>query len=271
MSEELNQNIPVKRIMICCNGFINTKNHACLEFSDYFHSINKNLDMEVITIDLYDPRDPKTYKRKLQRKVLIDEVSKWADKNYIIYLLGYSYSAGICAHVSTLFPQVRKLILISPTLYLLKTRLLVSYLKTAAKYLKIRFRHPRKSKSAMNRMRTKGIIRLSYNVARSIFSERKYFKKVRCKVFVGKAINDSFCIGKTLWKITHSLELNRVTLKSYPQGGHNMIMHLDSGKECFDDILLFAFHFKNPEDNIEENEEKLSTLSFRIINDKSEN
>lgn len=261
-------NIPVKRILICCNGFINTKNHACFEFKEYFDSLNTNENNLVKTIDLYDPKDPKTYNRKVQRKVLIEEVKIWAEKNYIIYLLGYSYSAGICAHVSTLFPQVRKLIFISPTVYLLKTKLLVSYLKTATKYLKIRIKHPNKSKNAMNRMRTKGIIRLSYNVARSIFNERKHFRKVRCRVFVGKAQNDSFCIGKTLWKITHSLELNLVTLKSYPEGGHTMIMHTDIGKECFDDILAFAFHYKNPADTLDEKEEKLSTLSFRLLNDK---
>ena len=91
---------------------------------------------------------------------------------------------------------------------------------------------------------------------------RKYFKKVRCRVFVGKSKDDAFCIGKTLWKITHRLEQNQVTIKSYQSGGHTMIMHLELGKECFDDILQFAYHIVNPQFDKEENEEKIATLSF---------
>ena len=41
-----------------------------------------------------------------------------------------------------------------------------------------------------------------------------------------------------------------------------MIMHLELGKECFDDILQFAYHNVNPQFDKEENEEKIATLSF---------
>lgn len=253
---------PVKRVMICCNGFINTKNHPLSEFKNYFDSINSDPNKTVVTINLYDPADKKTFKRKKQYNVLIEEVQRYAKENYIIYLLGYSYTCGISARISTMFPQVKKLILISPTLYLLKTKLLFSYLKTAFKYIKLRCSHPNKSKKTMSKLNKRGTIPLSYNVAKTIFKDRKYFKKVHCRVFVGKAQDDELCVGKTLWKITHKLEQNRVTLKSYPSGGHTMIMHQDRAQTCFDDILSFAFHIKNAQDQRDEEEEKLSTLSF---------
>lgn len=259
-------NVKVKRVIICCNGFINLKQHALQVFKDYFDSIPHSEDQEVVLINLYNPDDKKTFNRKKQVKVLVDEVKKYVEQQYIIYLLGYSYTCGMCAKVATMFPQsIRKLIFISPTIYLLKTKLLWSYLKMAGKYIKIRCKHPKKSKKTVERAHIKGIIPISFNVACSIVQNRKYFKKVRCKIFVGKAQNDDLCIGKTLWKITHKLEQNRVTIKSYQTGGHTMIMHMESGKDCFDDVLSFTYHTRNPQDIKDENEEKIATLSFERI------
>ncbi len=256
-------NVKVKRVIICCNGFINLKKHALAVFKEYFDQVGHDENHEVKLINLYDPDDKKTYNRKKQINVLAEQVKQYAEQNYIIYLLGYSYTCGICARVATMFPKyIRKLIFISPTLYLLKTKLLMSYLKMAAKYIKIRCKHPKKSKKTVEKAHIKGIIPIAYNVACSIVKNRKYFKKVRCRVFVGKSKDDAFCIGKTLWKITHRLEQNQVTIKSYQSGGHTMIMHLELGKECFDDILQFAYHIVNPQFDKEENEEKIATLSF---------
>lgn len=255
--------VKVKRVIICCNGFINLKKHALQSFSDYFYSLPHDENNEIALINLYNPDDKKTYSRKKQYSVLLKEVKKYVDKQYIIYLLGYSYTCGFCAKVASVYPEhIKKLVFIAPTLYLLKTKLLFSYLKMAGKYLKIRLKHPKKSKKTVERAHIKGIIPIAYNVARSIVKNRKYFKRARCKVFIGKAKDDAFCIGKTLWKITHRLEQNQVTIKSYQQGGHTMIMHLELGKDCYDDILSFTYHMKNPSDMNEENEEKMATLSF---------
>ena len=41
-----------------------------------------------------------------------------------------------------------------------------------------------------------------------------------------------------------------------------MIMDLEYGKQCYDDILAYTFHIANPDDKKDEEAEKLATLSF---------
>lgn len=255
--------VKVKRVIICCNGFINTKKHNLKCFKDYFETINTDENNEVCLISLYSPEDKTTYNRNKQYNVLKSKINEYVQKNYIIYLLGYSYTAGFVAKAASEYPEhIRKLILISPTIYLLKTKLLWNYLKVAAKYIHMKIKNPVRTKKAMSKSRMQGIIPISYNIALSIYKNRRYFKKVKCKVFVGKVQNDELCIGKTLWKITHKLLASMVTIKSYVEGGHTMIMDLEYGKQCYDDILAYTFHIANPDDKKDEEAEKLATLSF---------
>lgn len=161
--------VKVKRVIICCNGFINTKKHNLKCFKDYFETINTDENNEVCLISLYSPEDKTTYNRNKQYNVLKSKIDEYVQKNYIIYLLGYSYTASFVAKAASEYPEhIRKLILISPTIYLLKTKLLWNYLKVAAKYIHMKIKNPVRTKKAMSKSRMQGIIPISYNIALSI-------------------------------------------------------------------------------------------------------
>ena len=193
---------------------------------------------------------------------LLDFCQSYADKGYIIYLLGYSFSAGICAHVSSQIPQVRKLILASPTIYLVKTKLLKTYLKVAYKSIKLRIKHGKKAARIMAKMKTKGVVRLSYNIALATFRERKWFRKVKCKTLMFKGSDDSYVTSSTFNTITKRIKKAPSTMKVYPGKDHLMIIHITSGKIAYDDILAFAFHFKTSEQR--EEEEDIESLKLAI-------
>lgn len=148
--------VKVKRVIICCNGFINTKKHNLKCFKDYFETINTDENNEVCLISLYSPEDKTTYNRNKQYNVLKSKIDEYVQKNYIIYLLGYSYTAGFVAKAASEYPEhIRKLILISPTIYLLKTKLLWNYLKVAAKYIHMKIKNPVRTKKAMSKVECK--------------------------------------------------------------------------------------------------------------------
>lgn len=242
-----------KMVIICAHGFINNNRHDLTDFKEYFDRINTKPNLEVVPVFLYDPQDKKTYKHKKMTQTLLAKVKEYADNGYIIYLLGYSFSAGICAHVASVVPQVRKLILVAPTIFLIKTKLLGIYLKVAYKNIKLRIKHGKKAARIMERMKTKGVIRLSFNIALATFRERKWFRKVPCKTMMLKGSEDSFASSNTFHTISKRIKKASSTMKIYPKQSHLMILHYDQGKSAFDDILSFTYHFKfNEESEYEE-------------------
>ena len=81
--------VKVKRVIICCNGFINTKKHNLKCFKDYFETINTDENNEVCLISLYSPEDKTTYNRNKQYNVLKSKIDEYVQKNYIIYHVLY--------------------------------------------------------------------------------------------------------------------------------------------------------------------------------------
>ena len=194
---------------------------------DYFDKINTKKNLEVKLAYLYDPTDKKTYKHKLMYRKLLDFCQSYADKGYIIYLLG------------------------------LKT-----YLKVAYKSIKLRIKHGKKAARIMAKMKTKGVVRLSYNIALATFRERKWFRKVKCKTLMFKGSDDSYVTSSTFYTITKRIKKAPSTMKVYPGKDHLMIIHITSGKIAYDDILAFAFHFKTSEQR--EEEEDIESLKLAI-------
>ena len=257
-----------KMVIICAHGFINNDRHDLQEFKDYFDRINTRKNLEVQLVYLYDPTDKKSYKHKLMYQRLLTKCQEYANKGYIIYILGYSFSAGMCAHVASLVPQVRKMVLVAPTIYLIKTKLLGNYLKVAYKDIKLRLKHGKKAARIMEKMKTKGVVRLSYNIALATFRERKWFRKVKCKTLMLKGSEDSFASSNTFHTISKRI-FKKVpsTMKVYPGQDHLMILHIEKGKIAYDDILNFTYHFKTSEQR--EEAEDLESLKLAIGNENN--
>lgn len=243
-----------KMVIICSHGFINSERHDFAEFKAYFDSINERKNLEVELCYLYDPLDKKTYRHKLMFQKLLGMCQDYARRGYIIYLLSYSFSAGMCAHAAAMIPQVRKIILAAPTIFLIKTKLLGTYLRVAYKDIKLRIKHGKKAARIMEKMKTKGVVRLSYNIALATFRERKWFRKVPCKTLMIKGSNDSFAASNTFHTISRRIKKAPSTMKVYPNENHLMVIHLEHGKKAYDDILNFTFHFKIS-DRVEEEED----------------
>lgn len=72
--------VKVKRVIICCNGFINTKKHNLKSFKDYFETINTDENNEVCLISLYSPEDKTTYNRNKQYNVLKSKIDEYVQK-----------------------------------------------------------------------------------------------------------------------------------------------------------------------------------------------
>lgn len=114
----------------------------------------------------------------------------------------------------------------------------------------------------MAKMKTKGVVRLSYNIALATFRERKWFRKVKCKTLMFKGSDDSYVTSSTFYTITKRIKKAHSTMKVYPGKDHLMIIHITSGKIAYDDILAFAFHFKTSEQR--EEEEDIESLKLAI-------
>ena len=248
--------IQVKRVLICFHGFMTSSWHDCTAFKKYFDSINDNPNFEVELVNLYTWGDKSTYSSKSFYKLAYEAVKKHIDKGEIVYLLSYSFSADLAARLTCEFPQIEKLCLISPTTYIVKTKLLASYISMAVKNLKLRLKYKRKAKKIIQKTKMDGIVRLAINIAKSIVKNRKYLKYVNCKVFMCKGNKDEFSISQTFHYISRKSKNAIIMSKTYPDENHVMFCTLEHGIRVFQDVLRFTFHMKKVMEVEEGSEEK---------------
>ena len=234
--------VSVKRVLLCFNGFTTNKKHDLLIFKNFFdrHNINKNYDVKLVW--LYDVGNTKSYNEKSMYKRAYDATKKELDKGNIVYLLGYSFSANITARLAVEFPSIEKICLISPTTYLIKTSLLFSYIQFAFKNLKFRLKYKNRANKFLKKTKIDGVVKLTYEIAKSIAKNRRYLKKVDCKVFMTKGGSDNLSITDTFNYIAKKSKNAIIISKIYPNRGHTMIMAIESGRLTFQDVLSFIFH-----------------------------
>jgi len=247
----------VKRVLICLHGFETRNIHDCVEFKEYFDEVNTNPNYEVDLFTFYDWGNNKTYKHKLFYEKCKNEVQKYYDKGYVVYILAYSFSASIGAKLCAEFPRIEKLVLVAPTTYLIRTKLLISYLKIAGKQIKFKLKYKAKAKKVLKRTKNDGLIKLFFAMTGTILSYRKFLKRLDGKVLMIKGAEDEFSINNTFSYVSYKAK-NAVTIsKIYPGHNHIMFMERDKAICAYKDVLYFIFHIENVESDIlEESDQK---------------
>lgn len=240
--------IGIKKVLICFHGFETTKTHDITAFKQYFESVNVSGEFEVALVNLYDYGNKKTYRHKTMLLRAENACREYLNRGYMVYILAYSFSAGIAARCCTDFPQIEKLTLISPTIYVLKTKLLSGYCKLLGKRLKFKAKYKKKAAKMIARDHSAGITKLLINILIATVKYRKYLKSLRCKVFMVKGNNDEVCITNTFSYISKKSK-NTITMsKVYPNEDHMMIISKEHGKMVYDDVLRFNFHIEKGDD-----------------------
>lgn len=193
-STELTQEIPglvVKKVLICLHGFQSSKEHDLKAFKDYFESLNDNPNLEVCLVDLFEFGEKETYNSKKMFRKADETVRDYLAKGYVVYMLAYSFSVGIAARICSEHPEIEKLVLVSPTIYLIKTGLLQGYISLLIKHMKVtRMMKKRKRMLKASKTMNPGFFILAIAIAASIRKNRKYLKKLSCKVFIFKGSED---------------------------------------------------------------------------------
>lgn len=241
----------MKKVLICFHGYQTRNIHDLQEFKNYFEEKNRDKNCEVYLANLYDFGDKTTYNQKLMYDRARSVTKAFIDKGYLVYVLAYSFSAGIGARICEEFPEISKLVLVSPTTYLLKTKLLINYLKVAYNHIKFRIKFKKKASSIMKKTKMAGIVKLSYAISVSIVINRKHLKKLRCKIFMIKGLNDEFSISNTFSYVSNKAKRAITVSKIYPGRNHTMIINRETGIDEYNDILKFVFHMNISEDSLE--------------------
>ena len=247
----------VKRVLLCLHGFETRNIHDCVEFKKYFDDVNSNPSYELDLFTFYEWGEPKSYKHKMFYEKCRAEVQKYYDKGYVVYILAYSFSASIGAKLCVEFPKIEKLVLVAPTTYLIRTKLLINYLKIACKQVKFKLKYKEKANKVLIRTKNNGLIKLFFAMTGTILSYRKYLKKLDGKVLMIKGSEDEFSINNTFSYVSYKAK-NAVTIsKVYPGYNHIMFMERDKAICAYKDVLYFIFHIENLDSDIlEENDQK---------------
>lgn len=180
-----------------------------------------------------------------------EAVEDYLKKGYIVYLLAYSFSVGIAAKIADEHPEITKIVLVSPTIYLMKTGLINGYCRLIAKHFRLKAMYRKKlSKMPGVKSGNKGFVKLAFQIARATTKYRPYLKGLKCKVLMLKGSEDELSISPTFSYISKKSSSATTMSKIYPGKDHVMITTEKDGKDAFDDILLFIFHmsFKEKED-----------------------
>ena len=242
----------VKKVLICFHGFQTSLKHDLQDFKTYFDEVNQNKFNEVCLASLYTLGDKKTYSHKKMYEKARTIVKDYIDRGYLVYILAYSFSSGLCAKICNEFSEVSKLVLVSPTTYLLKTRLLINYIIIAIKHIKFRLKYGNKGKALLKKNKSNGVIKLSIAISVSIVHFRKFLKKVRCRIFMIKGNKDEFSITNTFSYISMKAERAITQSKIYPSLDHTMIINKETGIDAYNDILKFVFHMNLSNEGIED-------------------
>ncbi len=242
------EKVNVKRVLICFHGFQTSTIHDLDVFKNYFLKVNKNLNYEVCLVDLYDFGQEDTYKAHLMMKRATEAVDSYLNKGYIVYLLAYSFSAGIAAKIAMEHPEITKIVLVSPTIYLIKTGLISGYFRLIGKHLRLKAMYRKKlEKMPGVKSGNKGFVRLALQIAKATSKYRPYLKGLKCKVLMLKGSKDELSIAPTFSYISKKSSSATTMSKIYPGKDHVMITTITDGKQAFDDILLFIFHMNSKE------------------------
>lgn len=232
-----------KSVLICMNGYQTMDTHDSTAMNEYFENNFKN-DYPLCEIDLlllFEPADVKTHNVKKMEKKIEDEIVKYEDLGYDIYILGYSFSCGLAAKMAYKHNKsIKKVILAAPINDILLSNMIPYYLKYVYKFYKFNKKYGAKVAKSIGRQTVKGMFGLLVVIFLTILKNRGYFKKITQDTLLLRGSEDLLCPKHSLKHVERKLHCN-YNKCIYTGLTHSLLKTLKSSGIVFEDILNFAF------------------------------
>lgn len=261
-----------KTVLLCTNGFQTTDTHDSLPMQEYFNKEFKKefSNCEISLVRLFSPAKRETHKKKYFEKQLEEAIKEFVEKDYDIYLMGYSFSAALVAKMAHKYAKnVTRVIFVAPVYDTLVNNMIPGYIKYAYKFHKLNKKYGKKVASGISRQTVVGLPGLLIAIFNSILSNRKYFKKVNQPTLLIRGLDDILCTEHSLKKVEKKIAAHSETYL-YPNMTHGILKTVKLNGIVYEDILSFCFDTpllieKNVEYSSNSTEEKNVDTSGEVI------
>ena len=232
-----------KTVLLCTNGFQTTDTHDSLPMQEYFNTtFAKDFpDCEIALVKLFSPANKKTHKRKYFEEQLEQAIQKYIQQGYIIYLLGYSFSASLVAKMARKYQKyITRVILVAPVYDTIVNHMIPGYIKYAWKFHKLNKKYGKKVAKSIGRQTVQGLPGLLIAIFTSILANRKYFRKITQPTLLIRGQEDILCTEHSLKKVSRKIKgENEIYL--YPKMNHGILKTVRLNGVVYEDILHFSF------------------------------
>ncbi len=232
-----------KTVLLCTNGFQTTDTHDSLPMQEYFLSTfaNDYPFCEIELVKLFEPSIKKTHKTKYFEEQLENAIEKYIKKDYIIYLMGYSFSAALVCKMAYKYKKyIPRVILVAPVYDTIINNAIPHYIKYAYKFHKLNKRYGKKVAKAIGRQTVQGLPKLLLSIFKSILVNKKYFKRFPQPTLLIRGLDDILCTNHAIKKVQRKLN-NENELYLYPKMSHSILKTVRLNGIVYEDILHFAF------------------------------
>lgn len=213
----------MKRVLICVHGFMIHDDHDFNYLEKYFNEVNENPDLELSKVFLYDRLNRKTLSHKKMYQALVNHTKKYLEKGYKVTLVGYSFSCSLVARACKEL-NLDRVIFVSPTNKLWKTKLIFKYLKIATQNIKIRFKYgTKKARRIMEKTKLSNTFTIAWNIMLGTIKNRRYYKYVDVPCLIFKGQKDNLTLDSTIKEIGNKIKSRYRGIYMFPEYDHFFI------------------------------------------------
>jgi esterase/lipase len=230
-----------KEVLICLHGYQTSSTHDLQAFKDYCleHRLLKE-NQEISLVSLYEWENSKTYTAKAMYQKAAEAVRGYIEKGYEVSVLAYSFSAPFAGLLSQQY-HLQKIILVSPTIFLVRSGLIMKYVKLLFKVIRLHSANKEMSKKVFQKVNFGSLVELTYASVVSIVHYRRFLKKVDTPLLYLKGKEDAISLDQTFFYIGKRSQGALKIACFYPKCDHMMIASKEQGPRSFQDIVSFVF------------------------------
>lgn len=232
----------MKKVLLCVHGFMVHDDHDFNLFETYFHEQIDDPNLEIVKVFLYNRLNRKTIHHEAMFKELISITKKYIEEGYQVTLIGYSFSCSLVARAAKVL-NLDRVVFISPTNKLWKTKQIFKYVHIGLQSLKIRFKYGKKrSQRIMEKTKLTNTFKIALCIMRSTIKNRRYYKYVNVPCLIFKGQKDNLTLDSTIKEISHKIKSKYRGIYMFPNYDHFFIRSEGQFEnEVFPLITKFAF------------------------------
>lgn len=246
--KEKNKNIEVftplrKTVLLCTNGFQTTDTHDSLPMKEYFGNnfAKEYQNCEVVTVKLFEPANKKTHHVSYFEKTLESVIEEYIEKDYNIYLMGYSFSCALVTKMARKYNKnILRVILVAPVYDTILNNMIPGYIKYAYKFHKLNKRYGKKVAKAIGRQTIQGLPHLLISIFISILQNRKYFRRLTQDTLLIRGTSDILCTEHSIKTVSNRVK-GEHELYLYQNMSHAILKSVKLNGIVYEDILHFCF------------------------------